>query len=372
MLYTKSAAAAAAAAAQQQQRSSSSSVCCAPVLRLLTLTPSVSRGSAWTRLHGCQACLSLSGLCILKERDGVFFVGGVMPGSKAAALNAVQIGDAVASVDGRVLSSSSSVEDAVMMIDEPYGSDADVLLLRDVPRAGLLRVQLRFVRIWKDHAEDLDDKEHDDASLEEGHATQFSPRSFGSTSSSFSTSRASPRRRYRSFYSLGSFDTQISSPQQSPREERRGAHVFNDVSEFGSDCDQNMTQQPVPNARCEVGLMLKQIAIGNRPLLLVDGVVPGSAAHACKRIMMGDALLRVNGCSVEALSSMDEVADSISGPSGTHVTLVLHRALTDSVYTVTLVRKFHTAAVVGSSNSSRRSSISSSSRRNSVNTQEFI
>ena len=167
----------------------SSRFCCAPVLRLLTLTCSVSRGSVWTRHHGCQACCSLSGLCILKERDGVFFVGGVMPGSKAAALNAVHIGDVVASVDGRVLSSSSSVEDAVRMIDEPYGSGADVLLLRDVPRAGLLHVQLSFVRVWKDHAEDVEDKEHDDASLEEGHATKFSPRSFGSTSSSFSTSR---------------------------------------------------------------------------------------------------------------------------------------------------------------------------------------
>jgi C-terminal processing protease CtpA/Prc len=311
-------------------------------------------------------------LCILKERDGVFFVGGVMPGSKAAALNAVHIGDVVASVDGRVLGSSSSVEDAVRMIDEPYGSDADVLLLRDVPRAGLLRVQLRFVRVWNDHAEDADDKEHDDASLEEGHATKFSPRSFGSTSSSFSTSRASPRRRYRSFYSLGSFDTQISSPQQSPREERRGAHVFNDVTEFGSDCDQNISQQPVHNARCGVGLMLKQIAMGNGQLLLVDGVVPGSAADACKRIMVGDALLHVNGCSVATFSSMDEVVDSMTGPNGTHVILVLHRALTDSVYTVTLVRKFHSAAVVGSRSSSRRSSRSSSTIRNSVTTQEFI
>jgi C-terminal processing protease CtpA/Prc len=83
-------------------------------------------------------------LCILKERDGVFFVGGVMPRSKAAALNAVHIGDVVASVDGRVLSSSSCVEDAVRMIDEPYGSDSDVLLLRNVPGAGLLRLRLSF------------------------------------------------------------------------------------------------------------------------------------------------------------------------------------------------------------------------------------
>jgi hypothetical protein len=294
----------------------------------------------------------------------VFFVAGVMPDSKVAALNAVHIGDVVASVDGRVVSSSFRVEEVARMMDESRGMDADILLFREVPGSGLVQVNLRFTRTWREEQGHFDDGEHDELAMEEGAMMKSSPRSFDSTSSSLVSSRASPIcRRYRSFDALGSFDTQISSPQQSPRGERRGTQVFNEVSEFGTDCDQMIMHQTAVHSHtpCGVGLILRNLLLGDRQLFLVDGVVPGSAADASRRIMVGDALLAVDGCSVDQFSSIDEVVENIIGPTGTNVILLLHRALTDSTYTVTLARRVPKAASVDKSNSR------SSSRSNSIN-----
>ncbi len=294
----------------------------------------------------------------------MFFVGGIVPGSKAAALNIVQYEDFVASVDGRVLSSSDCVEDVARMMDEPFGTDADVLLLREVPETGLVRVNARFQRIWTEEEGLDDDNQHDNIAFEEDAAMKSSPRSFDSSSSRASSNASSSGRRYRPFYSHGSFDTQISTPQQSPLGERRGTHVFNDVSDFGDDCD-HTTMHPAEITRCGVGLMLQPRYFGSSQMLLVDGIVPGGAADACRRVMVGDALLSVDGRSVEAFSSMDEAIETLIGPKDSPVTLLLHRALTGSSYTVTLVRRVHKSAAVDSSNS--RSSSRSNSRSNSRN-----
>lgn len=169
-----------------------------------------------------------------------------------------------------------------------------------------------------------------------GFDSKSSPRS-SSFSSSSSTVPPVGQRRYRHFLSLGSFDTQISSPQLSPRGERRGPAVFNDVHEFGSDLG---TQLPVLDDMCGVGLQLKQLSQGDeRPLCVVHALKPGGAAAESQRIKVGDALLSVDGCGMGMFSSLDQVARAMVGLEGTHVVLQLHRALTNSRYTVTLVRR---------------------------------
>jgi len=54
--------------------------------------------------------------------------------------------------------------------------------------------------------------------------------------------------------------------------------------------------------------------------------------------MVGDVLLSVDGRSIDTFSSLNEVAGALIGPQQTHVMLQLRRALTNSAYTVTLVR----------------------------------
>jgi hypothetical protein len=305
----------------------------------ITLSLRVTRGSTWTQAHGCYACCSSSGICLLKDRDAVFFVGGVTPRSKADALNVIRTGDVVASVDGHVLSSRESVEDAVRMIDEPIGTVADILLLREVPGTGVVNLTLSFHRFGEENGWNFDSDQTGDSVYK---ADQASPRSITSSSSLYGSGFGPSVRRHRSFYSLGSFDTQISAPQLSPRGQRMSPIAFNDVREI-------QFSQPRPIAaiehetapiNCGVGLMLRQLSKPGQQLHIVVGeLVPGGSADESKRFMLGDALLSVDGCSVSILSSLDEVASVIIGPVGTHVVLQMHRALTNSTYTVTLVRK---------------------------------
>jgi hypothetical protein len=254
-----------------------------------------------------------------------------MPRSKAAALNAIQVGDVVASVDGYVLSSSDSVEDAVTLIDEPWGSFsvAKLLLLREIPHTAVMRIHASIQRNWYDDVGWDDDRrlhamvQSGEPALEEDLTIKSSPRSFdfGHTTT-----------RYRSFYSLGSFDTQISRRQPSPRGERRGTVIFREVRNFED-------EEMLPG-ESDIGLFLKQLSLGDSKLFaIVRAMVPGGAAHACQRIMIGDALLSVDGRSVDTFSSVDDVANALMGPEYSHVVLKLHRALTNSHYTVTLVRK---------------------------------
>jgi C-terminal processing protease CtpA/Prc len=128
-------------------------------------------------------------------------------------------------------------------------------------------------------------------------------------------------------------------------------HVFNDVCDFGDDCDETSIQHPAEITRCGVGLMLQRRYVGSSQLLLVDAIVPGGAADACRRIMVGDAVLSVDGRSVNAFPSFDAAIESLMGLRDTPVTLLLHRALTGSSYTVTLTRRVHKSAELGSSNS---------------------
>ena len=274
----------------------------------------------------------------------MFFVGGVAPQSKAHALNVIQAGDVVASVDGHVLSSRESVEDAVRMIDEPLGTVADVLLLREVPGSGVVNLTLSFHRFGEENGRTFDSDQSGDSLYK---ADQASPRSFTSSSSLYGSGFGPSVRRHRSFYSLGSFDTQISAPQLSPRGQRMSPIAFNDVREMEHRFSQPLQQRPTAAIghkttpiNCGVGLMLRQLSEPGQQLYVVVGeLVAGGSADESKRFMLGDALLSVDGCSVSILSSLDEVASIIMGPIGTHVVLQMHRALTNSTYTVTLVRK---------------------------------
>ena len=265
----------------------------------------------------------------------MFFVGGVMPGSTVAAASTIQVGDLVASVDGIVLSSSDSVEDAVRFIDEPRETVAELLLMRDVPGAGVQRLNVRFWRIWNDQDRHFAGAQSDDSTCDDDLTIKSSPRSFDSTSQSDASQSV---QRYRPVNSLGSFDTQISSRQQSPRGERRGSRLFNEVRDFGEyDPTRTTIELPAHATEFGIGLFLKQQSPGND--LVVSAMAPGGPAHECKRIMAGDALLSVDGRSINTFSSLNEVAAALIGPKQTHVMLQLRRALTNSAYTVTLVRR---------------------------------
>jgi C-terminal processing protease CtpA/Prc len=274
----------------------------------------------------------------------VFFVGGVTPRSKADALNVIRTGDVIASIDGHVLSSRESVEDAVRMIDEPMGTVAHVLLLREVPGTGVVNLTLSFHRFGEDNGWNFDSDQAGDSLYTADHA---SPRSYTSSSSLYGSGFGPAVRRHRPFNSLGSFDTQISTPQLSPRGQRMSPIAFNDVRDIERQFSQPHSQPSIAAndhettpIHCGVGLMLRQLSKPGQQLHVVVGeLVPGGSADESKRFMLGDALLSVDGCSVSILSSLDEVASIIMGPIGTHVVLQMHRALTNSTYTVTLVRK---------------------------------
>ena len=259
-------------------------------------------------------------------------------------LGTIQAGDVIASVDGFVLSGNDSVEDAVRLIDEPRAtfSVVELLLLREVPDSGVLRINASIQRNWDDDVGPYADIQFDESALGEDPAFRFSPRSFDSSAISLSESEVGQTTlRYRSFYSLGSFDTQISSRQQSPRGERRGPVAFRDVRNFGDEDRQPLyVHHSATPAESGVGLFLKLLSFGDqKPMIVVGAMAPGGAAHACRRIMVGDALLSVDGQSVDTFASVDDVADALMGPQHSSVMLQLRRALTSSSYTVTLVRR---------------------------------
>ena len=258
-----------------------------------------------------------------------------MPGSTAAAVSTIQVGDLVASVDGIVLSNSDSVEDAVRFIDEPRETVAELLLMRDTPGAGVASLNVRFWRIWNDQDGHFGGAQSDNSTCDDDFTIKSSPRSFDSTSQSDAGQSV---QRYRPYNSLGSFDTQISSRQQSPRGQRRGSRLFNEVRNFGGyDPTRTSIEQPTHPAEFGIGLFLKQQLPGDD--LVVGAMAPGGPAHECKRIMVGDVLLSVDGRSIDTFSSLNEVAEALIGPKQTHVMLQLRRALTNSAYTVTLVRR---------------------------------
>jgi C-terminal processing protease CtpA/Prc len=264
-----------------------------------------------------------------------------MPGSTAAALNVIEVGDLVASVDGFFLSSSESAEDAVRLIDQPEGSVSELLLLREVPDAEVMHVRASVQRNWIDDGGVHTDMQYEESALSEDLSVESNPRSFDSASSSLSQSEVGqPTTRHRSFYSLGSFDTQISSPQQSPRGERRGTVTFREVQNFGDDDQMAVSQQPAPLAESGIGLFLKQLVVDDETILVVvSSMTPGGPAHASQRIMVGDALESVDGRGVDTFLSLDAIEDTLMGPEHSPVMLQLHRVLTSSSYTVTLVRR---------------------------------
>ena len=161
--------------------------------------------------------------------------------------------------------------EVVGLVDETWGGIGEVMLLREVHGRGVVRVNARVQRggggkVVVDDAVDESQWARGGGGLlrgsqsgfisNEGFDTKSSPHS-SSFSSSSSTVPPVGQRRYRHFLSHGSFDTQISSPQLSPRGERRGPVVFNDVHEFGSELG---TQLPVLDEMCGVGLQLKQLS----------------------------------------------------------------------------------------------------------------